>query len=212
MKINYSTNTVECRSEDELKTFIYMLEPRVIYQIRFNPPFGTDGGTGGRIIRYIHNHDNHFVWLKDPIEGAVDWQIGLEGDVDSSEFFYKVNDGLWRDPREELTDRFIEGEFELFGEVFPVSKNKFLHTDKQIPGYVYFGYGIDREKEINVGWFLTLKPLTPYHKKVYINIEDALQDFENFDLSTSGYIGRSCCEPTLRPEVGSGSRFDRKKK
>ena len=90
----------------------------------------------------------------------------------------------------------------MFREVFPVSENKFLHIYKQIPGYVYYGYGLDCNKNIvNNRWFLTLKQLTPYYKKVYINIENALQNFEGIPLSISGYIGESCCEPTLQPEV-----------
>ena len=48
MKINYSTGTIECKGMLELNTFIYMLEPRVIYRVNFKPSFGTDGGEGGR--------------------------------------------------------------------------------------------------------------------------------------------------------------------
>ena len=199
MKINYITNTIECKGMLELNTFIYMLEPRVIYQVRFNSPFGTDGGTGGKIIK---DTNNHITWLKDSIEGSPDWQMWMKGDIDSSEFFYKINNGAWKDTYSKLTNGFINGKFEIFGEVFPVSENKFLHTDKQIPGYVYYGYGITRDRKLAYPrWFLTLKPLTPYYKKVYINIEYALQDFEGFDLSISGYIGQCCCEPTLRLEV-----------
>lgn len=144
MKINYSTGTIECKGMLELNTFIYMLEPRVIYWVKFNPPFGTDGGTGGKVIK---DTNNHITWLKDSIEGAPDWQMWMDGDIDSSEFFYKINDGVWREPYEKLTNRFINGKFELFGEVFPVSINKFLHTDKQIEGYVYYGYGISHDKK-----------------------------------------------------------------
>ena len=166
-----------------------MIEPGVIYQVRFNPPFGTDGGTSGRIIK---DTDNHITWLKSEIEGLPDYQMWVEGDIDSSEFFYKLNDSAWGEPYEKFTNRFVNGKFEIFGEVFPVSTNKFLHTTKQILGYtyIYYGYGISHDKKLSYNkWFLTLKPLTPYFKKVYINVENALQDFEGIPLSISGYIG-----------------------
>ena len=37
MKINYNTNTIECRNEQELHTYSYMIYPRAIYHVVFNP-------------------------------------------------------------------------------------------------------------------------------------------------------------------------------
>lgn len=197
MKINYSTGIIECKNEDELHTYSYMIYPRTIYTVKFNPPFGTDGGTGGKIIM---STAGEIIWLRDPIEGVPDWMCWMKGDIDSSDYWMKINDGWSRKIDEKETNRFINGKFDIYGEVFPVSMSPFLHTDKQIEGYVWYGYGPEWNRSLVHGeWFMSLKQLTPYYKKVYINIEDILMGREGLELAENGYVGRLFGEPYLLP-------------
>ena len=202
MKINYSTNIIECKNEDELHTYSYMIYPRTIHTVKFNPPFGTDGGTGGKMIM---STTGEIIWLRDPIEGSPDWMCWMKGDIDSSDYWMKINNGWNREIDEKETNRFINGKFDIYGEIFPVSMSPFLHTDKQIEGYVWYGYGLEWNRSLVHGkWFMSLKPLTPYYKKVYINIEDMLMGQEGLDIARNGYIGRLFGEPYLLPNNFKG--------
>lgn len=53
---------------------------------------------------------------------------------------------------------------------------------------------------------MSLKPLTPYYKKVYINIEDILMNREGLELAENGYIGRLFGEPYLLPNNFKGEK------
>lgn len=83
MKINYSTGIIECKNEQELHAYSYMIYPRTTYHVVFNPSMGTDGGAGGNIIM---NNFGEITWLRDPIEGNPDWMCWMDGDIDSSDY------------------------------------------------------------------------------------------------------------------------------
>lgn len=75
MRVAYLTNFIDCENYEDLEKNKWMLEPGIVYHVKFSKPFGTDGGAGCDCV-YNENLDA-LTYLKNPICGFPDWYIFL---------------------------------------------------------------------------------------------------------------------------------------
>lgn len=73
MRVAYLDQYIECKNKEELESNKRMLEPGVIYRVKYTEPVGTDAGAG---CKCIYN-SSILVYLKSEVSGIPDWQCKL---------------------------------------------------------------------------------------------------------------------------------------